>query len=442
MLRSGLDLDRDPTAGVTHHRPDDRFVPVRACELVGALADDADRFGLTADQVQQIATALHDVIVQESAAFQQALGDTYAGFNPDRDTQPLEPLDEIRTPPAYAAFCQRLAYLLDKANFRRLSDVQVDQAIATANSHGLRIRLHPERVAELLLWVRGRGTITRTRRDWRRWRHWKRWQDVAYGEELELPVYRRLAVVARLKDDPHVVIKLFKDIPDEDIEGLLPHAEVDMGIMDRLVVFGSGAGALGSTASKLLGVFTGVAALGQLVWVLLVGLISLAVKTFLGYRRARKTRDSQRTQHLYFQNLANNASALQMLAVSIAQEEFKEALLAYVFCHAAQDAPRDEQGLDRAIEHYIHKRFDARVDFDCSDALESLTRLDLKQAAAALRAIAPDEAIRRLRDHWRARRTVDYHEGEAAKYSATVAGFRPENMTPAPPAESPEKTNP
>ncbi len=401
MKRADATLAHDPTAGAEHHRPDDRFIPIRACDLVALLAHDATRFGFTPAEVESVASALHDVIVQEAVCFQTELADTYAAFNPDRDTIPLDDLTRLRTPEAYEQLHARLAYLLEKANFRKLSNVQVDAAIRTAQAYGLRIRLHPERVTQLEVWVRGRGVEQRNRRTWRK---------PLKGEEFDVSVYRRLAVIARLRDDPHVIVKLFKDIPELDVDALLPHAEVSMDWRDRLLVFGGGAGALGSSAGKLMGLFTGVVALSQLLWVLLVGFATLTFKTFMGYRRAQNNRDSQRTRHLYFQNIGNNASALQALVAIVTQEEFKEALLAYVFCHDVSDRTTAEADLDRRVEAYLKEQLSIPLDFDARDAFESLARLNLVGDREQLSVLSVTEAVEQLRAHWLTRSSAQYHE--------------------------------
>ena len=422
MMGKHDELAVDPTVGVVWRRPDDHFVPVRACELVAALAADAPRLGFDGGGVLRVASALQDVITQEAVAFQQELSDAYAVFNPDRDTLPLQPLAEVRTPEAYADFETKLAYLLQKANFVRLTDVQVEAAIQTARAHGLRVRLHPERVAELFLWVRGYGTTHRVRRPWRHWHRWRRWRTIVRGERREVPVFRRLVVAARLKDDPHIIIKLFKDIPEEDVEALLPHAEVEMNLLDRLLVFGGGAGALGSTASKVVGAFTGVAVLSKLLWVIVVGLLTMTFRTVMGYKRARSNRDSQRTRHLYFRNLGNNSSALQTLVAIVTQEEVKEALLAYAFCQMPKDPITTAAELAAQVEVYLQERFGVQVNFDVDDAVETLTRLELWQARQPLCVICADETVQRLRAHWTARQSERYHHDMAA---CVASGSKP-----------------
>src|SRR5215475_13766019 len=123
--------------------------------------------------------------------------DLYSPVSPDRETVsgPNDPA--TRTPHGYAVLNAKLAYLLDKANFTRLDEVQIDRALEVAGSHGLRVRLHPDRIESLSLWVRGAGEIERVRRTWRH---------PIRGVRERLPVFHRLTVVGRLKDDPHVLL--------------------------------------------------------------------------------------------------------------------------------------------------------------------------------------------------------------------------------------------
>jgi hypothetical protein len=135
----------------------------------------------------------------------------------------------------------------------------------------------------------------------------------------------------------------------------------------------------------------------------------LSYRTFMGYRRARSNRDSQRTRHLYYQNLSNNGAALHALVSMIAQEELKEAVLAYAFCHQPGEQSWTAETLAVRVSGYLSERFEVAVDFDALDATESLTRLNLWRETVALRVVPCGEAVERLRKHWHARRSLDYH---------------------------------
>jgi hypothetical protein len=380
---------------------DDRFIPVRAEDLAVALAADTQTFGEHASAIEAIADAVTLVIDQEVGGFERDLAHAYAPFNPDRDTI-LMPGDEPSSETGEADSLMRMwANLLWQANFEEMEDDQVLAAIQAANSHGMRIRLDPERVRIMRVWVRGWGTTNHYRRPWRR-----PWTKVPIAVE----VLKRLAVAVRMRDSPHVLLKLFKDIPISDLESLLPHARVKMGPREMLKLVASGGGAVWTIALKL--ITTGLAAAGALLYVLAVPLAGLSWKTFSNYKRAIKDRDSERTKNLYFQNLANNASAIHMLASAVGQAEVKEALLVYAFSmtHDLDGADGDlEARLDQAIEAYLKETFDVDVNFDMPDALETMERLGLWQDKRQLRVVPPDQAPVILEAHRRERRTADYH---------------------------------
>ncbi len=176
---------------------------------------------------------------------------------------------------------------------------------------------------------------------------------------------------------------------------------------DFVVVVGGGAGTVWTTATKLLTV--SLAAVGQLFWLLLVPLAAITWRVFSGYRRAIRDRSFQRTRSLYFQNLGNNASAIQMLLEMIWQEEVKEALLLDVFVLKAQTGRAKLGDIEKAIEEFIWEHSGRRSDFDTEDALESLRRLRLLVPGPGLRVLSPEQAAEVLNRHWLGRRTANYH---------------------------------
>jgi len=387
-------------------KTDDRFVPLRACELIDAMCADTRRFGDDADALRSVSDALLEVIERQTDAFERVLLDGYHRVNPDRDTIPVHTPDATDERSADALLVRQIEYLLDKANFERLSDAQIEEAIAAANSYGLKVRLRPERVQHLSIWVRGRG---RARRNRKSLRHPLR------GETSEVSNYRRLVVVVRLVNEPHLVLKLFKDIPIEDIEALLPHAEIKMNWLDRLMMLGGGAGAAGTTGWKIITMASKVLIFSKILWVLLVGAATILVRTILGYRRAKDTRDSQRTRHLYYQNLTNNAGVLHSLLALVAQEELKEALLAYAWIRAAP-GQHDTPALRTRVQRYLFERFGVEVDFDTADAVESLTRLNLWRNAQQAAVVEPIDAIARLQAHAHASACDEYHLRRASRF--------------------------
>ncbi|WP_197527911.1 DUF3754 domain-containing protein [Posidoniimonas polymericola] len=420
-------------------RPERRFVPARAEDLADCLVRDAARFGVEKAQLRQTLDAIRAVIEQEGSYFHSELELAYTRFNPDCETLtfdgPAPATDPKAEQSAYDTLHRQLAYLLDKANFERLDDIKIAEVVERASTARIAVRIHPDRVERLELWVRGHGETRARRRTLR---------CPVRGKETTTPVFKRLAVIAQLKGDSDVLVKLFKDIPEHDVEALLPHAEAAMTLLDRLKLFGSGAGAAGAMAMKLAKIALALTMLSQILWIVLIGVVTIALRTFFGYKNAKTSRNWRRTQRLYFQNLGNNASALQLLISSVKQEEMKEAYLGYAFslesaAHASVAAdfkttssanpspPRGERlgegvskktagvvlessaGLGERIEDYLAEKLGVEIDFDLPDAVETLTRLDLWRQPGSGVVCAPRDALLRLEDHRREQRSSNYH---------------------------------
>jgi hypothetical protein len=203
------------------------------------------------------------------------------------------------------------------------------------------------------------------------------------------------------------MIKLFKDIPEEDVEALLPHAEISMTWLDRAFMFSGGLGAIGSTTMKVLS--GGLLVFSRVLWTLSFGLGILAWRVIHGYRRTRMQRDSQRTKHLYYQNLSNNLGSIYTLVSLISQEELKEAGLAYFICATADPPIQSVGDLKSRCESLLTVRFGSPVDFDVADAVHTLDRLKLWSDRGTWRVHPPPMAACQLDAHSIERRKEMHH---------------------------------
>lgn len=385
-----IDLDATPSLG---EALDDRSIAIRPDDVARAIAEDEAFGGLSAHAVS-LHDALVGVIDLETGTFRHELDRLYAPHNPDRDTIGLEPAGDGRPS---ERLCAALGYAFDKANFRRLGDVDVEEAMRVAGRGGLKVKLNPDGVSSLQLFARGSAITTYRRR---------RWRAPIRGVVEEMRVYRRLGVIVEPKDGADVLLRLYRDIPVADIETLLPHAEIAMTWTDRLKVAVGGAGALGGVGTK---VVTGGLLLSPstLAVPAAVAFGGLGIKSFLGYRRARHTRVSQRTHHLYNLSIASNAAVLHVLMSMVSSQEVNEALLLYAVLSAGGcgDGPEAKS----AVERWIARRFELRIDFELDDALETLDRLELWSDRDSLRVVEPAQACERLRERLGAGRRPAYH---------------------------------
>ncbi|MEM7153879.1 MAG: DUF3754 domain-containing protein [Myxococcota bacterium] len=373
--------------------PDDRYIPVRPDDLLSALIDDADRFGCTPDELQAVSEGLEGVVGQEIEALRRGLERAYDPHNPARDTLLVGDPEQLSE--RAAELRHLLAYVLDKANYERLDEVQMEAAVGAASSHGIRIRVNPDRLQWIDLWVRGRTTTHRAIRSLRR---------PIKGREHEIELYRRLAVVFQAQGEEDLNLKLFREIPVADVEALLPHAEVAMSPFDRFKVFG---GSLGAMGGLLLRMFETTVAATQFMWLAVAALGGLSVRSILGYRRAKHVRLSQMTHHLYYQNVANGSGVLDRLIANIGHEELKESLLAYALIRGGE--VHDESSLAETAAAWLAECFDVEVDFDAPDAVRTLERFGLWEDREGWSVRAPADAEAELTRAWRERRTQGHH---------------------------------
>ena len=399
FLNSKFSLTTVYESGFT--RPDNRFIPVASDDLIEYMASDSKTFGDDCSDIREVAVWFIRILEQEKSAFERMITRSYAKINPDRETIDILSNDA----PVDADFEQlnsRIQHMLEKANFERLSDDQVRTAVEAGNTRGMKVKLDEESLDEMAIWVRGRSTAPYNHRTL---------THPIKGETSTIAIFNRLAVITRPADESNVQLRLFKDIPIRNVEALLPNANVRMGVKDAVMMVGGGAGAVWTVITKVLAV--GLVAASQLLWVIALPLGGLFWKVFSGYRRAIKDRDSNRAKHLYFQSLGANRSAIHRISFMICEEEIKEAVLLYRFCLDVEKDGRStsEADIKSEVEKYLKDLTSIDVDFDVTDAIETLARMNLWKDRLELRVIDIPEASGKLEAHCQQGLSRDYHAG-------------------------------
>jgi hypothetical protein len=327
----------------------------------------------------------------------ERLKDLYRPHSPDSD--PVRPPSDGAPLDSADAFIESFEELLNKANYERLSRVEIEEAFRAAAIVDVAVKVRHEDFAVERFHVRGPVIHSRVARSW-------------YGlrrRRIDYEVYDRVALLIRFKGADHfaatarkpppfapgtIAIKLFKAVPKADLEVLYPGSDVTMRLMDRLVlgiptVVGGVPllGKMGAALTVLFGVIAGVLgyegitdedrlkqALASLTAAAALGSFAFQRWTYYQSRRNEFHRDL--AHNLYFRNLANNGGALFQLADSAEEEEVKEMLLAYCFLLATPDglAPN---ALNRRIESWFLATHGRDLVFECPDALDKLMRFGL-----------------------------------------------------------------
>ena len=352
----------------------------------------------------------------------------YLPFCPDSDTANLLELDVDARDKARAEFIAGIERMLAQANFVRLSRDDVQRLLVEQSPYGLNLKVDLSEFDEALLYYRGTGTIVREERN--PWRLYLR------KDRLDVPIFERLFLLLKLKpaeiriaeimastqadraraarevqkarahfptgvSSDYIYVKIFKRIPQVDIEMLFPNTQVAFMPFDKLklmVTAGGGtvAGVAG-TATKLL------AATNP--FTLAFGVFGLSAVIFRQAMKFFHTRNHYMmvlAQNLDFCSLANNRGALTLIADGAEEEDVKEDMLLYAFLARHPSGHDALPQLKTLVTRFLAERCGVGVNFDAEDALKRLRADGLVSADANGRfsAIAPEDARAHLDRLW------------------------------------------
>jgi hypothetical protein len=383
----------------------EHFIPIRPADVVDLLCTDPGLTDTDRESLRQLGRLLAAVFHYEYHGHLEKLKNAYAPFDPDADTRTLTPLSPEEKQKRLDGLFEDFIWLLERANFKRLSREEIAAATKGASDWGLNMDVNFDVFERLEVFVRGDIVGTRTR---------QRWQNRYRPESVSVPVYQRLVLI--LKQQPHkrlgpnpdtesVFLKVFKDIPKLDLEMLLPGTKVVMPLTQRLKLGGSLASTMGYVGYKLeiskliAGVLTGNV---FTFWGPLSLILGYGYRQYAGYQTMRQSYSLKLAQSLYYQNLDNNAGVLFRLLNEAEEQEFREAVLAYFFLwRLAGEAGWTKPELDDHVEHFLEERAKVKVDFEIGDAMAKLERLGLTQHEGEhYRAVPVLQALETLDRTW------------------------------------------
>ncbi len=402
----------------------EHFIPLRKAELARLLIEQA------ADDVQRqdflrLCELLEALFHYEYHECLETLKGLYAPFNPDSVMVELQTLTDQQREAAIPDLFERFEFLLERANYRHLSPREIERVVGIASDWGLRLQVDFDRFDRLEVYVRGDSTEQRTRRHWR---------NLYRPELVSVALYQRLVVIFRLKEshasnDPNeeidqrwVYLKIFKNIPKQDVDMLLPGSRFRMRPLDYIrfmlpTVSGLAIVAFRIFQGALLLVFAGF--YGMLAFLGLVGgTLGYAVRSVLGYLRTKDKYRLVLTRRLYYQNLDNNAGVFFRVLDEAEEQEFREAVLAYALLdRRARPEGWDAERLDQEAEQWLSDVLNWPVDFEVHDALDKLQRLGVAKCTEDGRwqALPLPQVLANLSQRWRD--IFDHPPEEAVRFT-------------------------
>ena len=369
----------------------------------------------------------------------------YLPFSPDSDTVSLIELDAAGLDKARVEFIEGVESLLVHANYVRLSEEDLKRILIERSPHGLSLEVDLSDFDDVLLYYRGSSArIEEERNPWRLY---------LTKDHFEVPIFLRLFLMLKLKPSEvraaeimeaqkvdrakaerivrkrrrhlpigvtsaHIYVKVFKSIPQVDLEMLFPNTKIDFKPFDKLklcVTAGGGtvAGVMG-TATKLLAAtnpFTLAAGLA--------GLSAVIFRQVMNFFNTRNRYMMVLAQNLYFCSLANNRGALTLIADSAEEEDVKEDMLLYAFLVRGKVRRSDLASVKSEIDAFLSDRCQVTVSFDAEDALRRLMEDGLVTEAAdgTLVALGPPAAREHLDKRWDRLLDVDVLDEAAAAHA-------------------------
>jgi len=370
------------------------FIPFTRHDLVKICLDNSAELNAP---LTRLADLLKKTFHNEFSVTLEQLTLGYAKVDPDVDTQSLSDTDLDTGMEGFEALLENI---LQKGNFVKLSQADLESALQEASLFKIRLYVDFDDFEDVIVYCRGESVKHETLSQWFGLRK----------RELSFINYDRVVLYLRFKDQESsenntvsllhpkkTLLKLFRNVPKADLEMLFPNTRIGMRFWDKLligvpaiisggVVFTTKLGAtivvltgvigfwlgfrqkpVALDATAFLALAAGMGALGGYLW-----------KQFSNFKN-RKLKFSQAlTENLYFKSLDNNAGVLYRLLAEAEEEEFKEAWLAWFFLFQAKDA-LSERELDERIEQWFARQWHADVDFEVDDALAKLERLGLAE---------------------------------------------------------------
>lgn len=438
-------IEEDPIAQSLESRA--TFIPLRHPDLV---LDLIERFRIHGDEsvfFSAMSARLQRIFHAEHLTQLLQLEEIYGRLDPDSQAVELEKLDdEVRNQLTEKLF-DRVSGLLFSAHYKRLERKDIERAVDIGSQWGVRLQVNFDLYDRLEIFARGYHVVEVQRR---------RWQNFFRTETIELPEFERLIMAFRLKpeavaadpeeikcespakrsrrkelankisrllagndenamDADHVYLKTFKNIPETDLEILLPGSKVRLSMLDRGKILLPTAMAL-YKVSRLVVVLMAVlvAATYDNVLALLIlfgAIIGYGFKSVLSYFRTKQKYQFGLTKSLYLKNLGNNSGVLYRILNEAEEQELLETILGYTILwqeqKKAESSGKTFEGMtgtemDNEVEAYLSDLTKMDIDFEIFDSLGKLARLGLANVDAKGRwtAIPIEQAEQCLDDSW------------------------------------------
>jgi hypothetical protein len=400
----------------------DHFIPVRETEIVAMCVAElpADERAAFQDFARTLAMLQHQRFYRRITA----LKDAWHLLRPPADGGLPVRVSAADRSAARQRLEEELTELAGAAEFVAIDHTVLDQAFRDHSLLKVRMVVDQSVISKVLLFRRGETTRTEQVRTWFGLRR----EPVTFTSYGMVLVYAAVkdaddlpeAVRRRLHVEPgSTIVKLFQNVPREDIEMVFPNITVQMRPIDKVLI--AVPAAISGLIILVTKLFTPIALLVLLVafWlgirhhpvtldqtalvsggaaVIAVG--AYLFRQFTSFQNRKINFMKTLSESLYFRNLDNDAGVFHHLLDAAEEAEVTETVLAYHLLRTA-DQPLTVPMLDRAVEEWLNQRCANRVDFDVAGAVAKLRDLALvHELDGRLTAVGLAEAGGLLAQSW------------------------------------------
>jgi hypothetical protein len=380
----------------------EHFIPLRKNDLIELLMEQPELPKAERENFEKFCKLVIATYHFEYHDTQETIKNAYAPFDPDADTKLLKPVTPEQKAQRENEVFEKLTWLMGRANFEERTEEDVKKALEGTSEGGINmdVDLNVFAPGKWKIFSRGEAKQTQTVR---------RWYKLFKKEEVTDEIWKRLVMVFKLQphkklgkkiDFEKLYVRVYKDIPKMDLETLIPGATPQMSLKDKANI---GVPVATGVLMLLVKVITALVAIGAGTWAAVAafqyeggwseleknllttavalaafGVFSYAFKSYSGYLNLKNRYEKNLSQALMYQTLDANQGVLFRLMDEAEEQECREAILGYYFLwlKAGKEGWTSEH-LDDQIEEWLEKKAGVQVDFEVSDAIDKLERLNI-----------------------------------------------------------------
>lgn len=360
------------------------FIPVPSCDLREFLAEK-----LTSPGQRQWFLEACDRIArwtrEQSLRLHEKFDTAYAALDPDRDTsliltRSLEHYEQSATD-----VDQLMRQAVAAANYVEISREELEQACLISSLWGVPLHVDLKIFRHLAVFARGDIMGVRQLRRWKKF----------YRQELvDVEIYRRVVVLFQIKPEVRIdgdtqhdrlYLRMFKNIPQADVEMLLPGTKIRFRWTDHTKILIPSLGGFGMSLWRVLRtlLFLAVVATSKVMAIIgLIGvIITYSIRGFTNYFNAKKRHELNLTRSLYFQKLDSNAGVIYRILEEGQQQQFCAAILV-CFVLLAAGTPLHSGKLKRRCERFVRENMQVEIAFALDQPLHVLKELGIVQQSS------------------------------------------------------------